>query len=144
VRPAEITKPHWLETPTMKLAVALFAIALAAANAASAAPGTPALDDPDTVVTVMQFSARSAADRGRLQQRMGAIRDYLRKQPGYVENALMENRNPGGKPEFVGVSRWRSFKDWEALWLKPDLQKLVAAVAEVGDLQPATFSPVKR
>lgn len=127
----------------MKFAVALLAGALVAANAASAAPGAPALDDPATVVTVMQFTARSAADRGRLQQRMGAIRDYLRKQPGYVENALMENRNPAGKPDFVGVSRWRSFKDWEALWLKPDLQKLVAAAAEVGDIQPATFSPVK-
>ena len=74
----------------------------------------------------MQFSARNAGARTQLQERMAAIRDYIRKQPGYIENALMENRNPGGKPEFVGVSRWKSFKDWEALWLKPEFQKLVA------------------
>ena len=101
-------------------------------------------DSPSTVVTVMQFSARNAGARTQLQERMAAIRDYIRKQPGYIENALMENRNPGGKPEFVGVSRWKSFKDWEALWLKPEFQKLVAAAGEVGEINPGTFAPIKR
>lgn len=128
----------------MKFHATLLAVALAVSGAAASAQGAPALDDPSTVVTVMQFSARNAAARAPLQERMGAIRDYIRKQPGYIENALMENRNPGAKPEFVGVSRWKSFKDWEALWLKPEFQKLVAAAGEVGDINPGTYSPVKR
>ena len=119
-------------------------LALAVSAATAGAQGAPALDDPSTVVTVMQFSARNAAARAPLQQRMGAIRDYIRKQPGYIENAIMENRNPGAKPDFVGVSRWKSFKDWEAMWLKPEFQKLVAAVSEVGEIAPGTYSPVKR
>ena len=127
----------------MKRHAAVLALALAVSGA-SFAQGLPALDDPNTVVTVMQFSARNTAARAPLQERMGAIRDYIRKQPGYIENALMENRNPGAKPEFVGVSRWKSFKDWEALWLKPEFQKLVAAAGEVGDINPGTYSPVKR
>jgi heme-degrading monooxygenase HmoA len=129
---------------TMKLRCAVLALALAAANTAASAQAVPALDDPNTVVTVMQFSAKSAATRTQLQERMGAIRDYIRKQPGYIENVLMENRTPGNKPDFVGVSRWKSYKDWEALWLKPEFQKLVAAVGEVGDINPGTFAPVKR
>ena len=120
------------------------ALVLAVSGATSFAQAVPALDDPNTVVTVMQFSARNAAARAPLQERMGAIRDYIRKQPGYIENALMENRNPGSKPDFVGVSRWKSFKDWEALWLKPEFQKLVAAAGEVGEINPGTFAPLKR
>jgi len=128
----------------MKLQSAVLALALAVSSAAAVAQAVPALDDPNTVVTVMQFSARHAAPRAQLQERMGAIRDYIRKQPGYIENALMENRNTGGKPEFVGVSRWKSFKDWEALWLKPEFQKRVAAAGEAGEVNPGTFSPIKR
>ena len=128
----------------MKFSTATLAFALAVSSAAAMAQAAPALDDPNTVVTVMQFTAKSPATRAQLQERMGAIRDYIRKQPGYIENVLMENRNPGSKPDFVGVSRWKSFKDWEALWLKPELQKLVAAAGEVGDVTPGTYSPVKR
>ena len=128
----------------MKFHAAVLALALAVSSAAAFSQAVPALDDPSTVVTVMQFSARNAATRAQLQERMGAIRDYIRKQPGYIENALMENRNTGSKPDFVGVSRWKSFKDWEALWLKPEFQKLVAAAGEVGEINPGTYSPLKR
>lgn len=128
----------------MKPRNALLAFVLVVSHAMVSAQTVPALDDPNTVVTVMQFSARSAATRAQLQERMGAIREYIRKQPGYIENALMANSNAAAKPEFVGVSRWKSFKDWEALWLKPEFQKLVAAAGEVGDIQPGTYSPIKR
>ncbi len=128
----------------MKLHRAFLTLALVASSVVASAQGVPALDDSNTVVTVMQFSARTVAARAPLQERMAAIRDYIRKQPGYIDNALMENRNAGAKPDFVGVSRWKSFKDWEALWLKPEFQKLVAAAGEVGDINPGTFAPIKR
>lgn len=128
----------------MKLFTTLAALALSLSALAPTAHAAPALDDTTTVVTVMQFSVRNPASRSPLKERMLVIRDYLRKQPGYIENALMENRNPGSKPEFVGVSRWRSFKDWEALWLKPEFQKMVAAANEFGDVNPGTFTPVNK
>ena len=87
----------------------------ALAATAHAASGAATLDDADTVITVLQFSAKSEASRAELKKRMAAMRDYLRTQPGLVENALFENRNPGAKPHYVGVSRWKSFKDWENL-----------------------------
>lgn len=118
---------------------ALAALTTTAHTAASAAT----LDDADTVITVMQFSAKSEASRAELKKRMAAMRDYLRTQPGLVENALMENRNPAVKPHYVGVSRWKSFKDWERLWLKPETQLLVRQIGEVGELVPGTFSAVR-
>ena len=122
--------------------ISVAALAILMPLAAMAAP-VPALDDPNTVITVMQFSAKSPAVRPELMKRMAAIRDFIRKQPGYIDNALMENRNPNTQPSFVGVSRWKSFKDWEAIWSKPELQKLVAATNEVGDVTPGTFAPIK-
>ena len=104
----------------------------------------PALDDPNTVTTVMQFSLKAGAKREDLEKRMASIRDFIRKQPGYIENALMENRNGDAKPQFVGVSRWASFKNWEDMWNKPEFQKLIKEVGDVGDINPGTFSPVKR
>lgn len=109
---------------------------------AQAAPSVT-LDDPNTVITVMEFTAKDPSQRAELAKRMTAIRDYIRKQPGLIDNAVMQNRNPGNKPDFAGVSRWKSFKDWENLWLKEDVQKMVRAVVEVGDIRPNTFSPLK-
>lgn len=128
----------------MNLLQALPALAVAFLLAAAPALAAPALDDPSTVVTVMQFSARDAASKPELQKRMADIREYIRKQPGYIENAIMENRNGDARPHFVGVSRWTSFKAWENMWLKPEFQTLVRAVGEVGDINPGTYAPVKR
>ena len=126
------TRRHWI-----------FSLLLAASAVAAQAAPSPALDDPNTVVTVMEFTAKDPAQRAELAKRMTAMRDHIRKQPGYIDNAVMQNRNPGNKPDYVGVTRWKSFKDWENMWLKEDMQKLVRAVVEVGDLRPNTFSPIK-
>lgn len=83
----------------MKFHTASLALALTVSSAAVAVQAVPALDDPNTAVTVMQFA---------------------------------------------GASRLKSFRDWEAMLLKPEFQKLVAAAREAGDVTPKTFSPVKR
>lgn len=122
---------------------ALSALPLLALAAASPASDASPLDDPNSVITVMQFTARSEASRTELKLRMAAMRDHLRTQPGLLENALFENRNSAAKPHYVGVSRWKSIKDWESLWLNPKTQALVARIGEVGDLVPGTFGVVK-
>lgn len=91
----------------------------------------------------MQLTARDAASKPELMKRMAAIRDFMRDQPGYIENVLVENSNPSAKPHFVGVSRWTSIKAWEGAWLKPEFQAMVKSVTEVGDLMPGVFKPVK-
>lgn len=101
-----------------------------------------ALDDPNTVVTVMQFTLKPGASREELLKRMAAIRDFGRKQSGIIDNAIMENRNAASSPTFVGVTRWKNFKSWEAMWSSDEFKKLVARVSEVGDVNPGTFTPI--
>lgn len=101
-----------------------------------------ALDDPNTVLTVMQFTIKPGASREELLKRMTAVRDFGRKQPGNIDNAIMENRNSAASPTYVGVSRWNSFKSWEAMWSNDAFKKLVASVNEVGDITPGTFAPI--
>ena len=130
-------------TPTRRTALAALATLPAMAANAQPTPSVAAMDDAGTVITVMQFSARTETSRAELKKRMGEMRDYLRTQPGMVENALFENRNPTVKPHYVGVSRWKSFKDWENLWLKQETKLLVRQIGEVGELVPGTFSAVR-
>jgi hypothetical protein len=123
----------------MKLGVLAGVMTVGSVQAAEPVP----FDDPQVAVTVMQFSVKDRAKLPELKKGMQAIRDYLRTKPGLIDNALMENRNSGASPEYVGVSRWRSFKDWENLWLDQELQKLVANVGQFGTVNSGTFSAVE-
>lgn len=129
--------------PLVQRRAALFAVPALALMAAPPSAGAAPLDDPNSVITVMQFTAKSEASRAELKTRMAAMRDHLRTQPGLLENALFENRNPSNDPHYVGVSRWKSFKDWENLWLNTKTQELVRRIGEVGSLVPGTFGVVK-
>lgn len=121
----------------------LLGLGLIAAVLGCALPSHAALDDPNHVVTVMQFSAKSPESIPELKKRMQAMRDFLRKQPGYVENALFENRNPQTSPQYVGVSQWKKLKDWENLWQGEQFQALMRAIGEVGTVSPGVYSAVK-
>lgn len=103
------------DTTALQRRAALSALPVLALTAASPAVVAAALDDPNSVITVMQFFGRSEASRAELKLRMAAMCDHLRAKPGLVENALFENRNTAAKPHYVGVSRLKSLKNWENL-----------------------------
>lgn len=121
----------------------LVALGMLAWTMALTTPAQAAMDDPNMVVTVMQFSAKSPQTVPELKKRMQAMRDFLRNQPGYVENALFENRNLQNSPQYVGVSRWKKLKDWENLWLNESFQVLIRSIGEVGTVTPGVYSAVK-
>lgn len=106
-------------------------------------PAQAAMDSPDHVVTVMQFTAKSPEAVPELKKRMQAMRDFLKKQPGYVENALFENRNAQTSPQYVGVSQWKKLKDWENLWQGEQFQVLMRGISEVGTVNPGVYNAVK-
>jgi heme-degrading monooxygenase HmoA len=128
---------------TPSLVRRFFAAVLTALALMLPALSQAALDDPSHVVTVMQFSAKSPDTLNELKKRMLAMRDFQRQQPGYVENAVFENRNPERKPQFVGVARWKTLKDWETLWQTDAFQKLVRSIGEVGEINPGVFTAVR-
>jgi heme-degrading monooxygenase HmoA len=128
---------------TQSLVTGFFAATLTSLAFLVPTPSQAALDDPGHVVTVMQFSAKSPASLPALKERMLAMRNFQRQQPGYVENALFENRNVQTSPQYVGVARWKSLKEWETLWQNDAFQKLVRAINEVGETKPGVFTAVK-
>jgi heme-degrading monooxygenase HmoA len=130
-------------TPVLQRRAALSTLPVLALAAASPAAGLAPLDDPDSVITVMQFAARSEGSRAKLKLPMAAMRDHLRAQQGLLENVLFENRNPTAKLRYRSVSPWKSFKDWQNLGPNPKAQALDARIGEVGDLVPGTFGVVK-
>lgn len=116
---------------------------LTAASWAMASTAHAAMDTSGEVVTVMQFKAKNPAAVPELKKRMAAMRDFQRQKASPIENALFENRNPAASPHYVGVARWKSLKDWEALWNNVEFQKLVRAITEVGEINPGTFTAVQ-
>jgi len=105
----------------------------------SAAP----LDDSKLIFSVMELTAKNKSDRQELKKRMIEMREFQRKQPGYIDNAVLENGNDDNKPDFVGIARWKSLKDWETLWNNNEFKKLVARVTEMANVNPGFFKPVK-
>ena len=84
--------------------------------------------------------SREAAVKG-----MQAVVAVIRKQPGLIDEVLMENRNPANKPSHVHVMRWREQKNWEAVFVNPDFRKVMkdnAAVLTVAD-GASIYTPVK-
>ncbi len=126
-------------TTNRRLAIA----GMTAASWLTISPAQAALDSPDQVFTVMQFKAKTPADIVELKKRMTAMRDFQRQHAKPIENALFENRNPQLAPHYVGVARWKSLKDWEALWNNEGFQKLVRSITEVGEITPGVFTSVK-
>lgn len=129
--------------PALRRRAALSALPVPGLAVATPATGATPLDDSNSGITVMPFTARSEALRAELKLRMAAMRDPLRTQAGLLESALFENRNPANSLHDVGVSRWKSFKDWENPWLSPKTQDLVRRIGEVGTLVPGTLGVVK-
>ena len=131
----------------MKFESRLFAVLLLICSAVSGpamAQQAPPWSDPNTVTTVMQFTVKDNASRANLQEALAAIGSYVAKQPTCLENVFMKNTNNSAAPQFIGVARWKSVKDWEALWLDEAFQVLVGRFAEYGTINPGIFSPVER
>src|SRR6266851_6713520 len=56
-------------------------------------------------------------------------RDYLRSQPGYVDNALHQAVTPGADFQFVNIARWRSAEEFMAATQGPGFRESAAALA---------------
>ncbi len=91
----------------------------------------------------MQFTAKDGASIPELKKSLAAIGQFVAKQPTCIDNVFLKNLNDKSAPQFVGVARWKSIKDWEALWLNKEFQKLVGAFSTYGTLTPGLYAPVK-
>ena len=106
-------------------------LALSAAATLCAALALPhaALAQPKPVegVTIVIPLNAIGASRDASVKAMQAIVAVVRKQPGLIEEVLMENKNPANKPSHVHVMRWREQKNWEAVFANPEFQTVFQA-----------------
>lgn len=103
----------------------LFALSLAAAAALPAS----ALAQPKPVkgITIVIPINALGTSREASVKAMKSVVEIIRKQPGLMDEVLMESKNPDSKPSHVHVLHWRTQKDWEAVFANPEFQKAIQA-----------------
>lgn len=122
--------------------IATSAFALAAAMPSMTLAQTKTT--PRGITIVIPITAVGASREASVKG-MKAVAAVMRKQPGLIDDVLMENKNPENKPTHMHVMHWREQKNWEAVFSNPEFQKVIkdnAAVLIVAD-GAGIYTPVK-
>jgi len=99
---------------------------------------------PEGVTIVIPLAAAAGKSRDEVVKAMQNIVAVIRKQPGLIDEVLMENKNPANKPTHVHVTRWREMKNWEMVFANADFQKAMAANAGFFAVDGAgIYTPIK-
>ena len=120
---------------TSALAVAAIMPSMALAQSKTTPPG----------VTIVVPITAVGASREASVKGMKAVAAVVRKQPGLIDDMLMENKNPANKPSHMHVMHWREQKNWEAVFSNLEFQKVIkdnAAVLSVAD-GASIYTPLK-
>lgn len=120
--------------------IAALAIAVTLPNMASAQTKV----SPPGITIVIPITAIGASREASVKG-MQAVVAVIRKQPGLIDEVLMESQNPASKPSHVHVMHWREQKNWEMVFVNPDFRKVMkdnAAVLTVAD-GASIYTPVK-
>lgn len=109
--------------PVRKLfTLVLFSLTMAV-SALSLAQTKPAQEGVTIVIPLIaQGTSREASLKA-----MQTIVKLVRKQPGLLDEQLLENKNPANRPSHVHVTRWRELKDWETVFSNQEFLKALQA-----------------
>ena len=125
---------------TFVIAVLTLATVASRATAQAQAPATSS----DAVSIAMLLNVEKGKGTDEAVKAMKDVGAYMRRQPGFIDGALLESTFPGNKPSHVYWSRWRTFKDWEQLSASADFLKLLDAKGKLFSWSAAeVFKPVK-
>ena len=95
-------------------AIALPLIATTPSFAQDTAPTQPAL--PNAVLVVIEISRLEGGDGARAVEAQQRIERLIDKQPGLLDKGLYANYKPESSPNWVHVTHWTQFSDWEKLF----------------------------
>ena len=79
------------------------------------------------VTIVIPLVAAAGKSRDDVLKAMRNIVAVIRKQPGLIDEVLLENKNPANKPSHVHVTRWREQKNWESVFANAEFQQALNA-----------------
>ena len=72
-----------------------------------------------------------------------ASRDYLERQPGYIDTALHRSISPDADFRFVNVARWRSAEDFRAATQSPGFREVSQQLSRY-PFHPGLYQVVRR
>ena len=97
-----------------------------------------------TVTIVQPFDAAPGKNPAEVYKAMQNMANAVRKMPGLVDDAVLENKNPAIKPTHVHVMRWKDQKSWEAMFSNAEFQKTIKDNASYFVVDGAgIFTPMK-
>ncbi len=97
-----------------------------------------------TVTIVQPFDAAPGKNPAEVYKAMQNMANAVRKMPGLVDDAVLENKNPAIKPTNVHVMRWKDQKSWEAMFSNAEFQKTIKDNASYFVVDGAgIFTPMK-
>jgi hypothetical protein len=82
------------------------------------AQGQPASPE---VVIVMSLSVEQTASQETIRDRARELTAELRKQPGALDDMVLQNAARGSSAEYILLMRWRRREDWEAMLANTEL-----------------------
>lgn len=81
---------------------------------------------PEGVTIVIPLNTHGVSREASIKA-MQSIVSLVRKQPGLLDDQLLENKNQANQPSHVHVTRWREQKNWEAVFSNQEFLKALQA-----------------
>jgi heme-degrading monooxygenase HmoA len=92
--------------------------------AAGSAPSGPVF--AETVTVLVEVTLAANTEPAEALAALNEMRDMMRRQPGYLSEAFLQNLNPGNSPRYVHLSRWASLAHWASVFRTPEFNQISA------------------
>lgn len=107
---------------------------------------TPAPAATPSITLVLQVTVNPNKPRAEAVKAMQSLGAVIRKQPGLIDEVLLENKNkdPGIHPSHVHVMRWKNSYDWQLMQTTSEFQKTIVANADYFTIDAVSiFGPIQ-
>jgi hypothetical protein len=99
---------------------------------------------PGEVTIAMTISASPTASPEDVRRGLQAVVAQMRKQPGAIDDVILENVLRTGPPTHLLIMRWRRLADWEAMLSNAEAWKTTAQYRALFTLnRTAVFQPLR-
>ena len=124
--------------------ISRFRTLVVAAALALPLSATPQNSSSSQVTIAMTISVSPTASRESIREGLRAVAAQMRKQPGAIDDVILENVLRTARPTHVLVMRWRRLADWEAMLANAEFGKATEKYRGVVTLnRTAIFQPLE-
>jgi quinol monooxygenase YgiN len=97
-----------------------------------------------SVTIAMSITAASNASREDVQRALQSLTATVRKQPGLIDQIVLQNVVRSHQPSHVYVTRWRTLAAWEAMLTNAEFRKIADQYQRLVTLEKtAVYMPLE-